>query len=72
MVSDADICGDGALLPFKDNSVDYLVARHNFEHYEDPRSVLKEWGRVVKPDGIVGIVLPDDCFGHSRKLDPTH
>ena len=40
MVSDADVCGDGALLPFKDNSVDYLVARHNFEHYDKSDAFL--------------------------------
>lgn len=72
LVSDADICGDGAHLPCKDNSVDYLVSKHNFEHYAESGIVLKEWIRVVKPDGIVGLVVPDDCFGNSINLDPTH
>lgn len=52
------LCG-GDKLPFKDGELDYISSIHSFEHFEDQKAVLKEWLRVVKDGGVVGIVHPD-------------
>jgi ubiquinone/menaquinone biosynthesis C-methylase UbiE len=51
---------DATSLSIADNSVDRLIATHVLEHLPDPVSVLKEWNRVVRPGGIISIVLPCD------------
>jgi len=72
-ISQADICTSGDnLYMFADNVLDYVVARHNLEHYTDPIKTLKEWKRVLKKGGILGIVVPDDDALDTIKLDPTH
>jgi predicted SAM-dependent methyltransferase len=72
-ISVADICASGDnLYIFADNSLDYVVSRHNLEHYEDFMKTLKEWKRVLKKGGILGVVLPDDSELDTIKIDPTH
>ncbi|PKN00147.1 MAG: hypothetical protein CVU78_02535 [Elusimicrobia bacterium HGW-Elusimicrobia-2] len=44
---------------FEDDSLDYVVSRHNLEHYRDPEKTLREWIRVLKPGGLMGIIVPD-------------
>lgn len=71
--SQADIvCSGDDLNMFDDNSLDYVVQRHNLEHYQDPIKALQEWVRVLKPGGILGMVVPDDEFCDSIHLDKTH
>jgi ubiquinone/menaquinone biosynthesis C-methylase UbiE len=57
---------------FTDESLDYIVSRHNLEHYDDPEKTLKEWRRVLKKGGTLGVVLPDEDKVETLKLDPTH
>jgi predicted SAM-dependent methyltransferase len=72
-ISEADITTSGDnLYMFKDSVLDYVVARHNLEHYTDPIKTLKEWKRVLKKGGTLGIVIPDDEALDTIKLDPTH
>ncbi|MDR4499750.1 MAG: class I SAM-dependent methyltransferase [Candidatus Scalindua sp.] len=72
-ISQADIQTSGDRLDmFKDGEMDYLVQRHNLEHYQDVIKTLQEWKRVVKPGGILGMVIPDDEYCNTIKLDPTH
>ena len=51
---------DATALTYPDNSFDRLIATHVLEHLHNPVSVLKEWNRVVRPGGIISIVLPCD------------
>ncbi len=51
---------DATALSYADNSVDRLIATHVLEHLPNPVNVLKEWNRVVKPGGLISIVLPCD------------
>jgi predicted SAM-dependent methyltransferase len=48
-------------LPFKDNSFDAVYSSHFLEHLTKPQAdfVLSEIFRVLKPDGVVRIVVPD-------------
>ncbi len=48
-------------LPFEDDSVDELAARHLVEHFAryEVGDVLKEWNRVLKPGGIITLWCPN-------------
>lgn len=47
------------LYPFRDESVAFISCIHSFEHYDEPQNVLREWLRVLKVGGRIGIVVPD-------------
>ena len=70
-VSDYDASGDN-LFMFKDNELDFIVAKHNLEHYDNPVLTIQEWKRVLKKGGKIGVIVPDDKFVNTLKLDPTH
>ena len=42
------ILSNAGSLPFKDESIDYIVALHILEHCAEPVHVLNEWLRVLK------------------------
>lgn len=48
-------------LPFPDSSIDLIYAEHVLEHFEynDLVYLLKACHRVLKPDGIISVVVPD-------------
>lgn len=70
-VSEADIKAKGDNLKmFKNNSLDYVVARHNLEHYHKPERTLREWLRVLKRGGYLGIVVPNSVNPHTA--EKTH
>ena len=55
---------DGEKLPFKDNSVDYILMSHTLEHLDaDDETgipfILKEIYRSLKSGGILKVVVPD-------------
>ena len=41
------IIKDGSILPFDDNSFDYVINSHVIEHFYKPISALREWQRVA-------------------------
>jgi ubiquinone/menaquinone biosynthesis C-methylase UbiE len=51
---------DATRLTYADASFDRLIASHVLEHLPNPVAVLTEWNRVVKPGGIMSILLPCD------------
>lgn len=51
---------DASQLSFTDNQFDRLIATHVLEHLPEPYKVLREWNRVVKPGGVISIILPCD------------
>lgn len=53
-----DIVASGDNLPFKDNTVDFVISSHVIEHFYDPVKAIEEWLRVVKPGGYVFIIAP--------------
>ena len=48
-------------IPYPDGSVACIYSSHTFEHfsYEESRAVARECFRVLKPGGILRIVVPD-------------
>lgn len=45
-------------LPFCDNSQDEVYCAHVFEHLSNPMDVIKECFRILKPGGLLHIVVP--------------
>jgi predicted SAM-dependent methyltransferase len=72
-ISEADVVSEGDnLTAFPDESMDYVVERHNLEHYLDPVKAIQELHRVLRPAGVLGMVVPDDAAVDTIQLDPTH
>jgi len=63
-----DVVADGADLPFKDNSYDYVISSHLIEHFFDPIKAIEEWFRVIKPGGYIFIIAPNQyaLLGETR------
>ncbi|PWW00226.1 methyltransferase family protein [Hoeflea marina] len=51
---------DAARLDYPDNTFDRLIATHVLEHMPSAHMVLEEWKRVVKPGGVISVVVPCD------------
>lgn len=56
-------------LPFRENSVDFIVALHMLEHVGDPVSVIHHFLDVLKPGGGIGIVVPDWRYTWDARFD---
>jgi len=70
-VADLQASGDD-LHMFGDSELDFVVARHNLEHYVDVVKTLEEWARVTRAGGTVAVIVPDERAGDTIFLDPTH
>jgi SAM-dependent methyltransferase len=69
----ADYHGHACFLPFHDHALDYVIASHVLEHVANPVAALAEWYRVVRPGGIIYLVVPDRrvTWDHPRALTPV-
>ena len=67
MFMDAD-----APFPFFDNKFEGVLMNHVIEHLLEPKKVIKECLRVVRSNGIVGIITPDMAYSGRMCIDPTH
>ena len=63
-----DLVAPGDDLPFKDKTVDFVLASHVIEHFPDPVKALLEWERVARR--YVFVVAPhrDRTFDSERPL----
>jgi SAM-dependent methyltransferase len=63
----------GDNLPFKDNTLDYVLSSHVIEHFFDPVKALREWHRVVRPGGYIFIIAPhkDRTFDKPFEVTPV-
>jgi SAM-dependent methyltransferase len=50
------------LLPFVDNTFDYIISSDVIEHTHDPYKATKELIRVLKPGGKICITVPNRTF----------
>lgn len=55
----AFVQSDAARLPFADASFAAVVSNHSLEHFDDLEGVLREIGRVLRPDGALFVAVPD-------------
>lgn len=56
-----DIAAHVRFIPFKDETFDYILASDIIEHFpiSYTNSLLKEWSRVLKSNGIIEIRTPN-------------
>ncbi|TAH06043.1 MAG: SAM-dependent methyltransferase [Sphingobacteriia bacterium] len=56
------------LKDIKDDEYEFVISSHCLEHIANPLKALQEWLRVIKPGGIILIVVPNKayCFDHRR------
>jgi len=53
-----DICACGEMMPIKTNSISKLYSCHSLEHMLDAEGSLLEWHRVLRPAGLMIIIVP--------------
>ena len=53
---DCDIIADWKTLPIADDSADFVLLAHALEAADDPKSVLREAVRVLRPEGRIFII----------------
>ena len=58
-------------LPFADSSIDYVYTSHFLEHLplENAQRLMKDAFRVLRPGGVVRVVVPDLAVGARQYLD---
>lgn len=64
------LTADATILPFKDNSIDFIVSSHAIEHMVNIERMFKEWYRVLKKNGIIGFVMPDKRYFEHYNSSP--
>ncbi len=52
-------CDFNELLPFPDASTDAIAHCEGIEHVENPWQILREFRRVIRPDGVLLLSLPN-------------
>lgn len=66
------VIGDAQdLSALSDDSVDFVIANHLFEHLENPIRGLEEMVRVIRPGGVLYLALPDPRVTFDRDRDLT-
>ncbi|HEY1916269.1 MAG TPA: methyltransferase domain-containing protein [Streptosporangiaceae bacterium] len=66
------VCADAYALPLADGSADAIVFRYVLQHLTDPRPVLLEARRVLRPGGRVYVIDVDGgLWGLAEPADPA-
>lgn len=59
-------------IPIWDNMFDIIWACHSFEHTNNPMKTLGEFYRVLKPGGLLLLVIPHYCDREVLGMDKEH
>jgi|GEM_PF-3471351 len=67
-----DIVAPGDDIPLPNESQDFIVSSHVVEHFPNPVKALIEWDRLVKPKGIIFMIVPhkERTFDKGKKSTP--
>lgn len=67
-----DIVASGDNIPLPDESQDFIVSSHVIEHFPNPIKALIEWDRLVKPGGIIFMIVPhkERTFDKGKEKTP--
>jgi SAM-dependent methyltransferase len=51
-----------------DEAYDFCFSSHSLEHIANPLKAVREWLRIIKPNGHIIIIVPEKsvCFDHKR------
>jgi ubiquinone/menaquinone biosynthesis C-methylase UbiE len=72
------LVADALSIPFRNESFDVLFAGEIIEHLPDPIEALREWRRVLKPEGLLILTTPNNqrlgnlIDGSTRPISPDH
>ena len=65
------IRGDATAMPYRDASVPCVFASEIIEHLLDPRDLVNEIHRVLTPDGVAVITIPNEqLINNIKKMMP--
>ncbi len=58
------------LKEIKDEEYNFLLSSNNLEHIANPIKALFEWKRIIKPEGMIILILPkkESNFDHKRSV----
>jgi len=56
------VLAEGEALPYRDKSFDYVTCLGSLEHFTDPWRGATEIRRVLKPEGLAAIFLPNGYY----------
>ncbi|MCB0322836.1 MAG: methyltransferase domain-containing protein [Bdellovibrionales bacterium] len=63
-----DIIGDAETLEgVPDRAYDFLISAHVIEHMKNPLGSLAQWCRVVRPGGLIYLIVPDKRATFDKK-----
>jgi SAM-dependent methyltransferase len=74
-VISADVVADGTELDkiFPPNTFPYVCSNHSLEHMPgDIVDLLSSWLRLLRPGGVLAMVVPDADFWDVKGSDPDH
>jgi len=69
-VAEIDISADASSLPIPDDSTDFVIHSHVWEHLFDSLGALEEWVRVVRDGGYIFVIVPKRDARPSDKTRP--
>lgn len=71
-IGQVHLVAPGSRYPFiDDNAFDFVVSSHVLEHTCNPPRQIEEWLRIVRPGGIVYMIVPDKRFCFDRRRGVT-
>jgi SAM-dependent methyltransferase len=71
-IGQVHLVAHGGRYPFiDDNAFDFVVSSHVLEHTCNPPRQIEEWLRIVRPGGIVYMIVPDKRFCFDRRREAT-
>lgn len=59
---------NGLVLPFGNESQDYVYSSHCLEHISDYKAIIQDWHRVTKINGHIIIIVPH-MYLYEKKAD---
>jgi len=62
---------EGTALEVESDTYDCLIASHCLEHIANPIRALLEWKRVLRPNGLMLLILPNRDFTFDWRRDIT-
>lgn len=65
----ADIYYDGQTIPLDDVSLDGVLSTQTLEHVPNPKRIVDEWARVLRPGGLLLLTVPFMWPEHEMPYD---